>query len=50
MFATAMDIRVLDNGIKEVVHGAGSKMINSTGAGWSVRSLEEIIEAWKLDV
>jgi anaphase-promoting complex subunit 1 len=49
MFATERDVEVLDVGIKEVVHGAGSKMINATGAGWSVRSLEEIIEAWKLD-
>lgn len=44
-----MAIRNLDVGIKEVLHGAGSKMINATGAGWSVRSLEEIITAWKLD-
>lgn len=46
---SAADTRTLDNGIKEVLHGAGAKMINATGAGWSVRSLEEIIEAWKLD-
>lgn len=37
----------LTAGIKEVLHGAGSKMINATGAGWSVRSLEEIVLAWK---
>jgi anaphase-promoting complex subunit 1 len=49
MLATATDTEALDVGIKEVLHGAGSKMINATGAGWSVRSLEEIIEAWKLD-
>lgn len=47
--ATATDTRHLDAGIKEVLHGAGSKMINATGAGWSVRSLDEIIDAWKLD-
>jgi len=45
--ATEMDTRTLDVGIKQVLHGAGGKMINATGAGWSVRSLEEIIEAWK---
>lgn len=39
----------LTAGIKEVLHGAGSKMINATGAGWSVRSLEEIMDAWKLE-
>jgi anaphase-promoting complex subunit 1 len=49
IFATATDTKTLDNGIKEVVHSAGSKMINATGAGWSVRSLGEIIDAWKLD-
>jgi len=48
-FVTATDSRHLDVGIKEVLHGAGSKMINATGAGWSVRSLDEIIDAWKLD-
>lgn len=45
--ATAKDMSSLDIGIKEVLHGAGSKMINATGAGWSVRSLDEIIDAWK---
>ena len=48
-FATATDTEALNVGIKEVLHGAGSKMINATGVGWSVRSLEEIFEAWKLD-
>lgn len=45
---TKMRARNLDVGIKEVLHGAGSKMVNATGAGWSVRSLEDIIDAWKL--
>jgi anaphase-promoting complex subunit 1 len=49
MYASATDTQTLDIGIKEVLHSAGGKMINATGAGWSVRSLDEIIEAWKVD-
>lgn len=47
--AFVIDTRYLDMGIKEVLHGAGSKMTNATGSGWSIRSLDEIIDAWKLD-
>ncbi|KAF8064115.1 hypothetical protein FPV67DRAFT_1420084 [Lyophyllum atratum] len=38
----------LDLGIKEVLHGAGTKMTTALGSGWSVRSLDEIIDAWKI--
>ncbi|KAH0579751.1 hypothetical protein H2248_002588 [Termitomyces sp. 'cryptogamus'] len=40
----------LDLGIKEVLHGAGTKMTTALGSGWSVRSLDEIINAWKIGV
>ncbi|KAG6856543.1 hypothetical protein H0H87_003362 [Tephrocybe sp. NHM501043] len=40
---------LLDLGIKEVLHGAGTKMTTALGSGWSVRSLDEIIDAWKID-
>ncbi|GLB44114.1 putative anaphase promoting complex subunit 1 [Lyophyllum shimeji] len=42
------DAVALDLGIKEVLHGAGTKMTTALGSGWSVRSLDEIINAWKL--
>ncbi|KZP30121.1 hypothetical protein FIBSPDRAFT_777805 [Athelia psychrophila] len=45
---TGREGEYLTAGIKEVLHGAGSKMINATGAGWSVRSLEEIVQAWSI--
>jgi anaphase-promoting complex subunit 1 len=38
----------LDLGIKEVLHGAGTKLTTALGSGWSVRSLDEIVAAWKL--
>lgn len=37
----------LDQGIKEVLHATGTKMTTALGSGWSVRSLEEILDAWK---
>ncbi|KAF4611458.1 hypothetical protein D9613_003815 [Agrocybe pediades] len=39
----------LDTGIKEVLHATGNRMTTALGSGWSVRSLNEIIEAWKVD-
>jgi anaphase-promoting complex subunit 1 len=36
----------LDQGIKEVLHGTGTKMTTALGSGWSVRSLDEIIASW----
>ncbi|KAG5646150.1 hypothetical protein DXG03_004203 [Asterophora parasitica] len=44
------DVNALDLGIKEVLHGAGTKMTTSLGSGWEIRSLDEIIEAWKIGV
>uniref|UniRef100_A0A8H8CEQ4 Anaphase-promoting complex subunit 1 n=1 Tax=Psilocybe cubensis TaxID=181762 RepID=A0A8H8CEQ4_PSICU len=38
----------LDRGIKEVLHATGTKMTTALGSGWSVRSLNEIIDAWKI--
>lgn len=38
------DARLLDLGIKEVLHG--TKLTPSLGSGWRVRSLNEIIHAW----
>ncbi|KAF8621486.1 hypothetical protein AX15_007773 [Amanita polypyramis BW_CC] len=42
------DAESLDVGIKEVLHSAGTKMSTTIASGWSVRSLDEIIDAWKL--
>ncbi|KAG6908477.1 hypothetical protein DXG01_004480 [Tephrocybe rancida] len=44
------DSAALDLGIKEVLHGAGTKMTTALGSGWSVRSLDEIINVWKIGV
>jgi len=43
------DVGALDLGIKEVLHATGSKMSTTFGSGWSVRSLDEIIKAWKVE-
>ncbi|KAJ3746045.1 hypothetical protein DFH05DRAFT_1442763 [Lentinula detonsa] len=40
--------RVLESSIKEVLHSTGSRMTTALGAGWSTRSLDEIIKAWKI--
>ncbi|PFH49996.1 hypothetical protein AMATHDRAFT_62013 [Amanita thiersii Skay4041] len=42
------DMVTLDAGIREVLHGAGTKMSTTLASGWSVRSLDEVIEAWKV--
>lgn len=42
------DAGALDLGIKEVLHGTGTKMTTALGAGWAVRSLDEIIAAWQV--
>jgi len=41
------DVKLLDDGIREVLHGTGTKMTTTFGAGWSVTSLEDVIEAWQ---
>ena len=41
------DLRALDVGIKEVLRGTGTKMINAFGSGWSGSSLDRIIDAWQ---
>jgi anaphase-promoting complex subunit 1 len=41
------DALSLDLGIKGVLHATGTKMSTSLGSGWSARSLDEVIEAWK---
>ena len=43
-----LDCQVLDVGIKEVLHATGARLTVALGSGWSVRSLNEIIEAWKI--
>jgi anaphase-promoting complex subunit 1 len=42
-----LDAQALDVGIKEVLHATGTRMTAAIGSGWSVRSLNEIVEAWK---
>lgn len=44
------DAEVLDLGIKEVLHGTGTKMSTAFGSGWSAKSLDEIIQVWGMDV
>ncbi|KAG6820526.1 hypothetical protein H0H93_015697 [Arthromyces matolae] len=46
----ASDSNTLDLGIREVLHAAGTKMTTALGYGWSVRSLDEVINAWKIVV
>lgn len=41
------DLQSLDVGIKEVLRGTGTKMINAFGSGWSGASLDRIVEAWQ---
>ncbi|KAJ4490696.1 hypothetical protein J3R30DRAFT_122797 [Lentinula aciculospora] len=45
--AGTSDNAVLELSIKEVLHSTGSRMTTALGAGWSIRSLDEIIEAWR---
>lgn len=40
------DAALLDLGIKEVLHGTGTKMTTALGSGWSAKSLDEIIHVW----
>ncbi|KAH8084916.1 hypothetical protein BXZ70DRAFT_995193 [Cristinia sonorae] len=40
------DARLLDAGIKEVLHVTGTTAMSSFGSGWSAKSLDEIVEAW----
>ncbi|KAG6373998.1 anaphase promoting complex subunit 1 [Boletus reticuloceps] len=41
------NLQTLDVGIKEVLRGTGTKMINAFGSGWSGASLDRIVEAWQ---
>jgi anaphase-promoting complex subunit 1 len=43
------DAALLDLGIKEVLHGTGTKMTTALGSGWSAKSLDEIIHVWGMD-
>lgn len=43
------DAALLDLGIKEVLHGTGTKMTTALGSGWSAKSLDEIIQVWGMD-
>ena len=43
-----LDSQALDVGIKEVLHATGTRMTAAIGSDWSVGSLNEIIEAWKI--
>ncbi|KAG7092158.1 hypothetical protein E1B28_008527 [Marasmius oreades] len=42
------NVAALDMGIKEVLHYTGTKMTLSLGIGWSARSINEIVETWKV--
>jgi anaphase-promoting complex subunit 1 len=41
------DAVALDQGIRGVLHGTGTKMTTAFGSGWSIRSLDEIIGMWE---
>ncbi|KAI0087606.1 hypothetical protein BDY19DRAFT_1058080 [Irpex rosettiformis] len=38
---------ILEEGIKEVVQKAGSQLTSSVGTGWSLRCVDEIMDAWE---
>jgi len=38
--------QALERGIKEVLHASGSKMTSALGSGWSMRSLEQVVQLW----
>ncbi|KAA1474069.1 hypothetical protein DENSPDRAFT_803509 [Dentipellis sp. KUC8613] len=40
-------VDALDMGIQAVLHATGSQMTTTLGSGWSMRSLEEIVQTWK---
>lgn len=42
-----INLGMLDEGIKEVLRGTGTKMITAFGSGWSSPSLERVIDAWQ---
>ncbi|KAF9257772.1 hypothetical protein L218DRAFT_878559 [Marasmius fiardii PR-910] len=42
------NVTALDMGIKEVLHYTGTKMTLALGIGWSARSIDEILETWKV--
>jgi anaphase-promoting complex subunit 1 len=41
-----VDVHVIDEGIKLVIHRVGTSMTASIGGKWSMRSLDEIIAGW----
>jgi anaphase-promoting complex subunit 1 len=43
-----LDGQALNVGIKEMLHATGTRMTAAIGSGWSVRSLNEIIQVWKI--
>lgn len=44
------DAALLDLGIKEVLHGTGTKMTTALGSGWSAKSLDEIVRIWGVPI
>ena len=38
---------VLDVGLKELLHVTGTQMSTTIGSGWTIRSLDEVIAAWR---
>ncbi|KAH7911788.1 hypothetical protein BJ138DRAFT_869582 [Hygrophoropsis aurantiaca] len=45
--AGTTDLLTLDQGVKEVLHGTGTKMTTAFGSGWSFPSLLKVVEAWR---
>ena len=43
------DTDALDRGIREVLHATGTQMASTLGSGWSMRSLDEITQAWQAE-
>ena len=37
----------LERGIREVLHATGTQMTTTLGSGWSMRSLDEILQVWR---
>ncbi|KAI0063298.1 hypothetical protein BV25DRAFT_1907082 [Artomyces pyxidatus] len=43
------DAVALDRGIREVLHATGTQMTTTLGSGWSMRSLDEILQVWRAE-
>jgi anaphase-promoting complex subunit 1 len=45
---SAGDTAALERGIREVLHATGTQMTTTLGSGWATRSLDEILQVWRM--